>query len=60
MLDPARLAKNPRIEGTVFVGEGLKQKVHWSMGKNYVVTVGFHSLLHLFAPFAAPLAAETS
>jgi len=38
MLDPNRLARNPRIEGDVFIGEGLKKKVHWVMGKNYVVT----------------------
>jgi hypothetical protein len=31
-------AKNPRIEGEVYVGEGLKDKKHWKMGKNYVVT----------------------
>jgi len=38
MLDPSRLARNPRIEGDVYIGEGLKKKVHWVMGKNYVVT----------------------
>jgi len=36
--DTSNLLKHPQIEGVVYVGDGLKKKVHWSMGKNFVVT----------------------
>jgi hypothetical protein len=38
MLDNDRLVRNPIIEGEVYIGDGFKQKVKWSMAKNYVVT----------------------
>jgi hypothetical protein len=38
MLDNSHTRKNPQIEGEVYVGEGFKKKVWWSMAKNYVVT----------------------
>ena len=34
----SKTRKNPQIEGEVYIGEGFKKKVWWSMAKNYVVT----------------------
>jgi len=40
LLDAKRLPQpHPRLEGDVWVGSSMKDKQHWSMAKNYVVSV---------------------
>jgi hypothetical protein len=37
LMDADLVAKNPRIEGDVYIGEGFKTKKRWTMAKNYIV-----------------------